>query len=242
MGRPFDRSRKRMAFICLATRRGFTLVEVLIALTLGGFILTAAMMHLVSLGKIWTHDWSDRHYMHHKESLTTFLIRVFKEADSGFSSLGTTGNLAGLRWENPPGETTLDDPYLRFYLKQPPAVLISNPPLASSVVCYLVFDEEEGLSFLWYPLIATRDGEEEIEDIDDLYRTSLSRFVARIEYCYYDKEKEEWETEEDPLEENDKFVMPDFLKFIFRFDEDHEDDAFVSYVPLPPSEKDAPLF
>ena len=32
-----------MAFICLAARRGFTLIEVLIALTLGGFILTAAM-------------------------------------------------------------------------------------------------------------------------------------------------------------------------------------------------------
>ena len=103
------------------------------------------------LGKIWTHDWSERHFMHHKESLTTFLIRVFKEADSGFSSLGTNGNIAGLRWENPPGESTLDDPYLRFYLKQPPSVLISNPALASSVVCYLVFDEEEGLSEMGSP-------------------------------------------------------------------------------------------
>lgn len=225
-----------------AVRQGFTLIEVLISLTLGGFVLTAATLHLVSLGKIWTHDWSERHFMHHKESLTTFLIRVFKEADSGFSSLGTNGNIAGLRWENPPGESTLDDPYLRFYLKQPPSVLISNPPLASSVVCYLVFDEEEGLSLLWYPLIETRDGEEEIQDVDDLYRTTLSRFVERIEYCYYDSEKEQWDVEEDPMEENDKFLMPDFLKFTFRFDDEHEDDAFVSHVPLPPSEKDAPLF
>ena len=55
--------------------------------------------------------------MHHKESLTTFMIRVFKEADSGFSSMGTKGNIAGL--ENPPGESTLDDPFLRFYLSNP---------------------------------------------------------------------------------------------------------------------------
>ncbi len=223
-------------------RRGFTLIEILVALSLGGIILTAASFHLVSLGKIWTHDWSQRHYMHHKESLTTLMIRVFKEADSGFSSLGTKGNIAGLRWENPPGESTLDDPFLRFYLKQPPPVLISNPPLASSVVCYLVFDEDEGLSLLWYPLIQTRDGEEEVQDVDDLYRTTLSRFVSRVEYCYYDAEKEQWETEEEPLEENDKFMMPDFLKFTFRFHDEHEEEDFVSFIPLPPSEKDAPLF
>ena len=74
------------------------------------------------------------------------MIRVFKEADSGFSSMGTKGNIAGLRWENPPGESTLDDPFLRFYLKQPPPVLISTP-LASSVVCYLIFDEDRGFLF-----------------------------------------------------------------------------------------------
>ena len=43
-----------------AVRQGFTLIEVLISLTLGGFVLTAATLHLVSLGKIWTHDWSER--------------------------------------------------------------------------------------------------------------------------------------------------------------------------------------
>ena len=93
---------------------------------------------------------------------------------------------------------------------------------------------------LWYPLIATRDGEEEVQDVDDLYRTTLSSFVSMVEYCYYDADKEEWETEEEPLEENDKFMMPDFLKLTFRFHEEHEEDDFVSFIPLPPSEKDAP--
>ena len=225
------------------TSRGFTLVEVLIALTLGGIILTAATAHIVSLGQIWTHDWSRRHYVHHKDSLTGLLTRTFREADSGFSSQGTQGKVAGFRWENPPGESTLDDPLLRFYLKQPPPILISNPPLASSIIGFLYHDEDEGLSLLWYPLIEVRDGEPvEIEDVDDLYRTTLSPFVELIDYCYWDKDKEQWEVEEDPLEEDDKSVMPDFLKFTFRFDDEHEDDEYVSYIPLPPSEKDAPLF
>ncbi len=234
--------RNRGTGACRSLREGFTLIEVLMALTLGGLILTAATMHLVALGKIWTHDWSERHYMHHKESLTAFLTRTFKEADSGFSSLGSKGNIAGLRWENPPGESTLEDPFLRFYLKSLPPLLISNPQVSSGVVCYLQHDQEQSLSILWYSTITKFDGEDEIQDVDDLYRTTLSHFVAKIEYCYYDDELEEWEEEEEPLNEDDKFVMPDFLKFTFVFDEEHDEDAYVSYIPLPPSEKDAPLF
>lgn len=223
--------------------RGFTMIEVLVALTLGGIILGAATFHIVSLGKIWTHDWSRRHYVHHKDSLTALLTRTFREADSGFSTLGTEGKVAGLRWENPPGESTLDDPLIRFYLKQPPPILISNPPLASSIIAFLYFEEDEGLALLWYPLIEVRDGEPvEIEDVDDLYRTSLSPYVELIEYCYWDKDKEQWEVEEDPLDEDDNYVMPDFLKLTFRFNDEHEDDEYVSYIPLPPSEKDAPVF
>ncbi len=222
---------------------GFSLIEILVAMTIGGFVLTAATMHIVSLGKIWTHDWSQRHYIHHKESLTAMLVQIFQEADSGFSSIGVQGDIAGFRWDHPPGESTLDDPLLRFYLKQPPGILISNPPLASSVVCYLYFEEDAGLSLLWYPLIEVREGEEvAFDDVDDLYRTNLSPFVSKVEFCYWDKEKEQWDIEEKPMDEDDKFTMPDFLMISFRFDEEHEEGEYVSYVPLPPSEKDTPLF
>lgn len=225
------------------TRKGFTLIEVLVALTIGAAVLVSATMMVFTLGKVWAHDWSQRHYVHHKESLSTLLQRTFEEADSGFSSLGVADKVAGLRWENPPGESTLDDPLIRFYLKQPPPILISNPPLASSIIAYLYFEEGEGLYLLWYPLIEIRDGEEvEIEEVDDLYRTLLTPYVELIEYCYWDDEKEIWDVEEDPLDENDKYLMPDFLKLTFRFDDEHEDEDYISYIPLPPSEKDAPLF
>ena len=70
--------------------------------------------------------------------------------------------------------------------------------------------------------------------------------MLEVDYQRYVKvqHQRQWggQLEEEPLEENDKFMMPDFLKLTFRFHEEHEDDDFVSFIPLPPSEKDAPLF
>ena len=53
-------------------RRGFTLIEILNSLEPRWHHFNSCILSLVSLGKIWTHDWSERHYVHHKESLDLY--------------------------------------------------------------------------------------------------------------------------------------------------------------------------
>ena len=119
-------------------------------------------------------------------------------------------------WSPPPGYADYQDPLLHFVLNDTPPLLVQteNAPIIG-VEAFLHFEEDEGLSLLWYTPL-----QEDSEDLDDLRRTPISNLITKVEYVYWDERFEKWETETEPKEgeDDDQFILPRFLKLTFEYE------------------------
>ena len=209
---------------------GFSLVEVLLALAVGGLVLMAASSLLVTISQSWANRPATRDaFDAHVNGIAHFLTAVLEEAT--LPKKGSDG-VDVVELSRPVGFSETDDPLIKFYLREAPPFFYWPHGLASRVHVYFQFEKGEGLYFLWYSdlqeLEKSESGELQPEDEDQLFRTLISPYFEEVYYCYYgedgDTEDEEksWQIEPD-LEENvesGKFRTPDFIKIVFRWDEE----------------------
>ena len=146
--------------------------------------------------------------------------------ESGNSMEGNTESTASsglirvsedpIDWSQPPGFADYQEPLLHFKLRDTPPLLVQteNAPIIG-VEAFLHFEDDEGLSLLWYTPL-----QEDSEDLDDLRRTPLSDLVIKVEYIYWDERFEKWESETEPKEGegDDQFILPRFLKLTFEYE------------------------
>lgn len=245
-----------------AVRAGFTLIEMLLALALVGILFGAITFLLGTVTLLWLGSKQQDFFPQHVEGVTLFLNESLRRAESvagpspasaGDQGGGQTGGTPEeapsaaapaeaanqslpVEWARPPGWNDIRDPLLLFRQKETPALFVREGESLPNINCYLYWEDGEGLSILWYS-----DLEEEVEDPDDLFRTPISPYVTKVEYCYYDAERDEWEIEESPetaSNDRDVFLLPQFLKLTFTY----EDRTFVRNLYLPQRSLDAPLF
>lgn len=187
---------------------GFTLLEVLLALALGGILLTSVSIYVVSLANIWLNRGDADFFNQHVDGVTLFLSSSLSQSE-GFDDEGADP----VGWERPPGFNEFEDPLLTFRLRESPPLLAWDDIVFPGITGHLYFTEGEGLSLLWYSRLY------EVEDIDDVRRTGVSPFVTKLSYCYYDEESEQWSVYEEPQEDQDsQFILPDFIKLQFEYD------------------------
>ena len=213
--------------------RGFSMVEVLLALAIGGLVLTAATSLLITISRAWAERPATRDaFDAHVNGVANFLSAVVEEAK--LPTLSRAGDHA-VDLQRPVGYSDSEDPLIHFFLREGPPLLVWPKGAASRVHCYFYFDESEGLSLLWYSelqeLEKNDEGRMEPEDEDELFKTLISPFCTEIFYCYYGEEGDnsddlkEWEIVSD-LDENiqtGKYRVPDFIKLVFTWpDEDLE--------------------
>lgn len=245
----------------------FTLLEVILAVTIAGALLAGAATLMVSVTNAWL-ERQDRHFFEdHVDGVTEFLQASFSiagteialgdEDGSGGSTMSETGNeietdgsqvtvdISGnnnlesgnsmdgntesttssglmrvsedpIDWSQPPGFADYQEPLLHFKLRDTPPLLVQteNAPIIG-VEAFLYFEDDEGLSLLWYTPL-----QEDFEDLDDLRRTPLSDLVIKVEYVYWDERFEKWESETEPKEGegDDQFILPRFLKLTFEYE------------------------
>jgi hypothetical protein len=141
-----------------------------------------------------------------------------------------------VEWARPPGWSEFDDPLLHFRQPEAPALFVREGQSLPAIMAYIYFEQDEGLSILWYSLF---DGEE-IEDVRDLLRTPISKFVSNIEYAYYEMEDDEWEIEPEPIEEDDEtFRLPNYLRLTFTHPEEGDRTRSIF---IPQKSLEVPLF
>ena len=209
---------------------GFSLVEVLLALAVGGLVLMSASSLLVTISQSWANRPATRDaFDAHVNGIAHFLTAVLEEATLAKEGSGGTDMVELLR---PVGFSETKDPLIKFYLREAPPLFFWPHGLASRVHVYFQFEEGEGLYFLWYSdlqeLEKSDNGEHQLENEDQLFRTQISPYFEEVYYCYYGEEgetadeKKTWRIESE-LEENiesGKFRVPDFIKIVFRWDEE----------------------
>ena len=163
------------------------MIEVLLALCIGGLVLTAASSLLVTISRAWAERPATRDaFDAHVNGVAHFLTAVLEEAT--IPTLNSSGtDLIDL--QRPVGFSESENPLIHFYLREGPPILVWPTGAASRVHCYFKFEEDDGLSFLWFSELQEMekndDGQMELEDESALFKTPISPFCSEIFYCYY---------------------------------------------------------
>jgi len=203
----------------MTKKQGFTLIEALLALALGGFALMSATSLLVSLSRTWASDTPDAKVF---EVRTHNIKRFFREFVEE-----SIGKMEIKDW---PSEG--DEPLICFPINEPPPIFWSPIPGGSSqVLAYLRLDGYN-LEIKWYSKIikteTTEDGRAAPEDYDDYHTITLSE-DADMEYLYINDEGE-LDIESDLRDDGGKYELPDALHI--SFESDYADDSKSIYLYL----------
>ncbi len=208
---------------------GFTLIEVLLALALGGMLLTAVLVHVFSLSNIWTNSTGDDFFKQHVDGVTLFLNNALALSEG----LNNEEQAAPVNWDRPPGYSDFDEPLLTFRLKESPALYAWEGSARPAVTSHIYFRQRDGLSLLWYSRL------DKVEDMNDVHLTRVSPYITQVTYCYYDKESDNWDLQEKPEKDSDdQYLLPDFIKLRFEYEGELKEVPFY----LPQRSQDVPIF
>ena len=152
---------------------GFSLIEVLLALAVGGIVLMAASSLLVTISQAWANRPATRDaFDAHVNGVAHFLTAMLEEATNPKD--GSKGNEA-IELARPVGFSDREDPLIKFHLHEAPPLFYWPHGLANRAHTYFQFEEGEGFFLLWYSelqeLEKSESGELQLEDEDELFRT-----------------------------------------------------------------------
>jgi prepilin-type N-terminal cleavage/methylation domain-containing protein len=212
--------------------RGFTMVEVLLALTIGGLVLVAATALLITISQAWANRPATRDaFDAHVNGVEHFLLALLDD-----SSLPEQPNSAKegeiIDLQNPIGFSDIDDPLVSFFLNEAPPLLFNPHGKSVKVRAYLYPEEGDALSLLWFSELQELEKDEKgnLQPVEEeaLMKTIISPFYKEVYYYYWGEEDHEdddiktWEISSDLLEseKKDGFRIPEFMKLVFSWDDE----------------------
>jgi len=180
-------------------KKGFTLLEVLIALALAGLVLLAMNTFIFSMGELWGRN-SDVHlFNEHVNAVTRYLQGELRVAVFPPSARANATPISAPQITPQNGST---DNLLTFDLLAGSRVLSWPDNLAlPEVVCSLQVRSGEGLYLLWHSRLETRFADDPPREM------LLTPFVTAMAYDYYDDGTKRWTT--DTTLQNDTNGQPE---------------------------------
>ena len=100
----------------MSRKRGFSMIEVLLALAIGGLVLMAATSLLITISRAWAERPATRDaFDAHVNGVAHFLTAVLEEAT--LATLNRSGDDV-IDLQRPVGFSESDDPLINFYLRE----------------------------------------------------------------------------------------------------------------------------
>ncbi|MBI3885005.1 MAG: prepilin-type N-terminal cleavage/methylation domain-containing protein [Opitutae bacterium] len=189
--------------------RGFSLVEILLAVALLGALLLSLNVFIFSMSEIWGQNADKRLFEQHVRAVTRHVDRLLRRAAlSPVALAAATGSAVA------PQETKLEtgatEAALTFELPAGDRVLPWPDGPLPDVVCSLSAQEGKGLILYWHSRLETRFA-------DDAPRPLvLTPLVTALSYDYYNPDFKNWQNQ--PRLQKDgagKYVMPDRIRLRF---------------------------
>lgn len=171
-------------------RRGFSLVEVLLALAILAGLLAAMNTFLFSMSELWGKGRDARLFDQHVRAATRQVRTTLEEA-----VLGEGG--AALRMAEIELPSGIREPRLTFTLPAGGKLTAWPEGPLPDIDFSLGFEEAYGLVLTW------RSRAETERDANDWHTTVISPFADGIRYGYYDADLGRWRMEDAPLRESD---------------------------------------
>lgn len=213
VGRPRRRTR------ALSRSAGFTLIEVLVSVFIGGALVVAVVMFAFSMSELWGNGSEVRLFDQHVRGVARFLDNLVRQAEpppaepqTGVqNSPGAAEEAAAnanpeaaqerpsatelpIVWQKARGREFGSEEYLTFEVRESPGVLPWPEQPLPSVVCALRLDPRRGLFLLWKSRL-------EVDfETDSPREMRVSPYVTAMSYLYYDttSNNPRWETMDRP--------------------------------------------
>ncbi len=167
-------------------RRGFTLIEVVMAMALAGLILVGLNTFIFSMGELWGRNNDVRLFDQHVRAVTRFLQHEMIRASLP-PAAAANATPVGVQPITPSGGSQEN---LITYMRLTGSRILTWPeePLPE-VYCSLQLRRDKGLFLLWHS-----DLENHFND-DPPRETEVSPFVTGLAYDYFDTDFNKWTTE-----------------------------------------------
>ena len=213
-----------------AGRRGFTLVELLLAISIMAMLLVALFTFVFSMGEIWGHGSEKRLFDQHVNAVTRHLEAMFRRATLPIGSESEAEPFT-VREVRTVSAGTAD--LLGFNLADGDRLLVWNGPPLPEVECSLGVEPNRGLMLYWQSAL-------EIDHATQPPRAVLvSPFVTRLDYFYRDADTGSWHSDTN-LQKSPEghWLVPDSIKLTFA----HGGDTAERMLMLPARDGALPLF
>lgn len=186
-------------------RAGLTFLELLLAVTISGLIISAGAQLMVSFAQLWKLTEEEPRFTHHVDGVTAFIQFCMDHSEN----LSNDENKPYC-WCIPPEQTK---PAIHFRLEKSLPFFVTELVPEPPVDAWLLFEEDKGLTLLWH--VPRKLTKRKLT----LYQTPLSPWVEDLELGYLDTEKNVWEYESFIDEGGDeKREVPQALRIRFNLD------------------------
>ena len=195
------------AFPIARARRGFTLVELLLAISIMAMLLVALFTFVFSMGEIWGHGSEKRLFEQHVNAVTRHLEAMFRRAalPIGTSAPAEAFTIREVRTGSA-GTANL----LGFDLADGDRMLIWNGPPLPEVQCSLGIESNRGLMLYWQSKLELNRATEPPRAV------LVSPFVTKIDYFYRDDDTGSWRSDTAPQKSVEgHWRVPDTIKLTF---------------------------
>lgn len=183
--------------------RGFTLLEVLLALSLLGVLLVALNSFVFSMAEVWGEGREERLFAQHARAVSVHVEDMLRAAARGPGG-------GGLAIKEIKLERGGEQPELAFTLAEGDRLLSWPETPLPDVEMSIGVDEREGLILHWQSVLETR------RDTEAPRSVTISPFVVSLGWDYYDESFRRWETLEQPKQETDgTYLLPRRLRIRF---------------------------
>ena len=169
-----------------ALRRGFTMLEVLVSISIVALVLVSMNTFVFSMGELWGKNSDLRLFELHVRNVTRFLERELSAAAMPPFASATEQGIAVSEIR---AQTGMTDNYLTFELPEGSRILSWPERALPDVVCALAVREREGLMLLWHSRL-----EKKFAD-DPPRETVITPLVTEMSYDYYDTDFKNWKNE-----------------------------------------------
>jgi len=191
------------------SRRGFTLLEILLALTLAALVLVAMNTFVFSMSELWGRNTDLRLFDRHVQAVTRFLADELRDASLPPAAVPGSTPVAPEEIRPQTGST---ENLLTFELPQGSRIIPWPGQPLPEVVCSLQVRGREGLFLLWHSRLETHFND------DPPHETLITPLVTAISYDYYDPDFKNWKNETELRRDaSNKLEVPQRLRLKFTY-------------------------
>lgn len=188
-------------------RRGFTLVELLMAIAIMAMLLVALFTFVFSMGEIWGHGSEKRLFEQHVNAVTRHLEAMFRRA---MLPVGATSAAEPFTIREVRTATGATGDLLGFSLAGGDRILVWNGPPLPEVQCSLGLENRRGLMLYWQSALELK------HETEPPRAVLVSPFVTRIDYFYREDDTGSWRSEAAPRKTAEgHWRVPDSIRLTF---------------------------